>query len=238
MTRRVLQFENPHLHILGTPRGGSSRAGSPTPLRMEEVLDKPRARLWWRSTARPRGWTSRPRRGQAVQRGVTLVVSCDAHNTEGLGNLAFPWPRAPGWARKGNILNTLPRTLRETSGSRVPDASRHRVRLAAPCRAACSHSSSPCSPPAPPPRSALARPTCRRRWPCMSAPMVRVLGPASRPGTSWHGGPSAHPRAPRQPGHRTGGVRRAHRCRPRWCSQRVPESGVVAAPAWRLPRPP
>jgi DNA polymerase (family 10) len=46
---------------------------------------------------------------QALQRGVKLVVSADAHKVTDLGNLAFAVATARrGWARKGDILNTLP----------------------------------------------------------------------------------------------------------------------------------
>jgi DNA polymerase (family 10) len=46
---------------------------------------------------------------QAVQRGVKLVVSADAHRTEGLHHLAFAVATARrGWASKGDVLNTLP----------------------------------------------------------------------------------------------------------------------------------
>jgi len=46
---------------------------------------------------------------QAVQRGVKLVVSCDAHHVAGLSNLALAVATARrGWARRGDILNTLP----------------------------------------------------------------------------------------------------------------------------------
>jgi DNA polymerase (family 10) len=112
MTRRVLQaFENPHLHILGHPTGRLIQSRDPYPLRMEEVLDRAAERgvvVEVNGTpARLDLKTEHVR--QAVQRGVTLVVSCDAHNTLGLGNLAFAVATARrGWARKGNILNTLP----------------------------------------------------------------------------------------------------------------------------------
>ncbi len=112
MTRRVLQaFDNPHLHILGHPTGRLIQSREPYPLRMEEVLDRAAERG---VVVEINGSPSRldlkaEHVRQAVQRGVTLVVSCDAHNTEGLGNLAFAVATARrGWARKGNILNTLP----------------------------------------------------------------------------------------------------------------------------------
>ncbi|HEX8434923.1 DNA polymerase/3'-5' exonuclease PolX [Archangium sp.] len=112
MTRRVLQaFENPHLHILGHATGRLIQSRDPYPLRMEAVLDKAAERGVVvevnGSPARLDLKTEHVR--QAVQRGVTLVVSCDAHNTQGLGNLAFAVATARrGWARKGSILNTLP----------------------------------------------------------------------------------------------------------------------------------
>jgi DNA polymerase (family 10) len=112
MTRRLLQaFDNPHLHILGHPTGRLLQSREPYPLRMEAVLDK----------AAERGVTvevnGKPERldlktehvRQALQRGVKLVVSADAHKVADLGNLAFAVATARrGWARKGDILNTLP----------------------------------------------------------------------------------------------------------------------------------
>jgi DNA polymerase (family 10) len=45
----------------------------------------------------------------ALERGVKLVVSCDAHRVADLGNLAFALGTARrGWARRGDVLNTLP----------------------------------------------------------------------------------------------------------------------------------
>jgi len=47
----------------------------------------------------------------ALQRGAQLVASADAHNLEDLGNLKFAAGTArKGWARKGDVLNTLPAT--------------------------------------------------------------------------------------------------------------------------------
>ena len=47
---------------------------------------------------------------QALQRGVKLVVSCDAHRAADLGNLAFAVATARrGWARKGRHPQHPPR---------------------------------------------------------------------------------------------------------------------------------
>jgi len=45
----------------------------------------------------------------ALQRGVKLVVSTDAHSVRELGHLRYAVGTArKGWARKSDVLNTLP----------------------------------------------------------------------------------------------------------------------------------
>lgn len=112
MTRRLLAaLDNPCLHILGHPTGRLINSREPYPVRMDEVL----ARAAERGVAVE--VNGKPARldikaeyvRQAVKRGVRLVVSCDAHQKEDLKNLAFAVATARrGWARKGDVLNTLP----------------------------------------------------------------------------------------------------------------------------------
>jgi len=112
MTRRLLQaFDNPHLHILGHPTGRLLQSREPYPLRMEAVLDKAAERgVVVEVNGKPERLDLKTEHvRQALQRGVKLVVSADAHRAGDLGNLAFAVATARrGWARKGDILNTLP----------------------------------------------------------------------------------------------------------------------------------
>jgi DNA polymerase (family 10) len=112
MTRRLLQaFDNPHLQILGHPTGRLLQSREPYPLRMEAVLDKAAERgVVVEVNGKPERLDLKTEHvRQAIQRGVKLVVSADAHRVGDLGNLAFAVATARrGWARKGDILNTLP----------------------------------------------------------------------------------------------------------------------------------
>jgi DNA polymerase (family 10) len=112
MTHRLLQaFDNPHLQILGHPTGRLIQNREPYPVRMEAVLDKAAERgVVVEVNGKPERLDLKTEHvRQALQRGVKLVVSCDAHKVADLGNLAFAVATARrGWARKGDILNTLP----------------------------------------------------------------------------------------------------------------------------------
>jgi DNA polymerase (family 10) len=111
MTRRLLKaFDNPHLHILGHPTGRMLPSREPYPLRMEEVLDKAAERgVVVEVNGKPERLDLKTEHVRmALKRGVKLVVSCDAHRAEDLGNLAFAVATARrGWARRGDVLNTL-----------------------------------------------------------------------------------------------------------------------------------
>ena len=112
MTRRVLAaLDNPYMHVLGHPTGRLIQSRDPYPLRMEEVLERAAER------GKAVEVNGKPQRldlkaeyvRMAVSRGVKLVVSCDAHRQEDLRNLSFAVDNARrGWARKKDILNTLP----------------------------------------------------------------------------------------------------------------------------------
>jgi DNA polymerase (family X) len=122
MTRRILRaFANPHMHILGHATGRLINTREPYALNMDAILDE----------AAKRGVAievnGNPHRldikadyiRKAVQRGVKLVVSTDAHSVDELSNFAFSVGTArKGWAEKKDVLNTLPlqdfmRRLRE-----------------------------------------------------------------------------------------------------------------------------
>ncbi|ATB26929.1 phosphoesterase [Melittangium boletus DSM 14713] len=112
MTRRLLQaFDNPHLHILGHPTGRLIQSRDPYPLRMEAVLDKAAERgVVVEVNGKPERLDLKTEHVRmATQRGVKLVVSCDAHRASDLENLAFAVATARrGWARRSDVLNTLP----------------------------------------------------------------------------------------------------------------------------------
>ncbi len=112
MTRRLLAaLDNPCLQILGHPTGRLINSREPYPVRMEELLERAAERgVAVEVNGKPARLDIKAEYvRQAVKRGVRLVVSCDAHQKEDLRNLAFAVATARrGWARKGNVLNTLP----------------------------------------------------------------------------------------------------------------------------------
>ncbi|ADO71302.1 DNA polymerase/3'-5' exonuclease PolX [Stigmatella aurantiaca] len=112
MTRRLLNaMDRPGLNILGHPTGRLIHEREPYPVRMEEVLDKAAERgVVVEVNGKPARLDLKTEHvRQAVQRGVKLVVSADAHKKEDLHHLLFSVATARrGWARKGDILNTLP----------------------------------------------------------------------------------------------------------------------------------
>ncbi|MCE9666998.1 DNA polymerase/3'-5' exonuclease PolX [Myxococcus stipitatus] len=112
MTRRVLTaLDNPFLHILGHPTGRLIQSREPYPLRMEAVLERAAERgVAVEINGKPARLDIKAEYvRKATQLGVRLVVSCDAHRREDLGNLAFAVATARrGWARREDVLNTLP----------------------------------------------------------------------------------------------------------------------------------
>lgn len=110
MTRRVLNaFDNPHLHILGHATGRLINERAAYGLKMEAVMDR----------AAEKGVAievnGSPHRmdikadyvRMALQRGVRLVASTDAHATSELSFLTYSVGTArKGWARRSDILNT------------------------------------------------------------------------------------------------------------------------------------
>ncbi len=112
MTQRVLNaMDNPFLNIIGHPTGRLIHERDPYPLRMEAVLDRAAERgVVMEVNGKPARLDLKAEHvRQAVQRGVKLVVSADAHKVEDLHHLPFAVATARrGWARKGDILNTLP----------------------------------------------------------------------------------------------------------------------------------
>ena len=111
MTRRVLKaFDNPYLHVWGHPTGRLLLRREPAPMRMEEILDKAARKG---ITIEINGCPDRMDLAsenvrKALQRGLKLVVSTDAHSVAELkSHLPYAVAAARrGWARKSDVLNT------------------------------------------------------------------------------------------------------------------------------------
>jgi DNA polymerase (family 10) len=111
MTKRVLAaFDNPHLMIWGHPTGRLLLERDPAPLRMEEILDKAAKKgIAVEVNGCPARMDLAPEYVRlALQRGVRLVVSTDAHS---VGELSSHLPFAiaaarRGWATRRDVLNT------------------------------------------------------------------------------------------------------------------------------------
>ena len=112
MTRRILRaFDNPHLHIWGHPSGRLLLKREAAPMRMEELLDraaKKRVVIEVNGSPERMDLASELVRG-AIDRGVKLVLSTDAHSTDELErHLPFAVSTARrGWAQKADVLNVL-----------------------------------------------------------------------------------------------------------------------------------
>jgi DNA polymerase (family 10) len=99
------------MQILGHPTGRLIQEREPYPLKMEAVLDRAAERgVVVEVNGKPQRLDIKSEYVRmAVQRGVRMVVSADAHRVADLSNLAFAVATARrGWARKRDILNTLP----------------------------------------------------------------------------------------------------------------------------------
>jgi DNA polymerase (family X) len=111
MTRRVLNaFDNPHLHVWGHPTGRLLLRRDPAPMRMEEILDKAAKKG---ITIEINGCPDRMDLAsenvrKALERGLKLVVSTDAHSVSELkSHLPYAIAAARrGWVRRGDVLNT------------------------------------------------------------------------------------------------------------------------------------
>ena len=115
MTRRVLAaLDNPHFMIWGHPTGRLLGKREPAPLRMEEILDKAaRVGAAVEINGCPERLDLKPEHVRlALDRGVPLVLSTDAHSAAELrahAPLAVTCARR-GWARRGDVLNTRARS--------------------------------------------------------------------------------------------------------------------------------
>jgi DNA polymerase (family X) len=111
-TRRVLAaFDNPHFHIWGHPTGRLINKREAAGMRMEEILDKAAdKKVVVEVNGSPERLDLKAEHVRlALERGVKLVVSTDAHSVGELKNLRYSVATArKGWARKSDVLNTLP----------------------------------------------------------------------------------------------------------------------------------
>lgn len=111
MTKRMLAaFDNPHLHIWGHPTGRLLNKREPAPMRMEEILDKAAKKgVTIEVNGCPDRMDLSPEHvRKALERGLKLVVSTDAHSVKELSwHLPFALASArKGWARVTDVVNT------------------------------------------------------------------------------------------------------------------------------------
>lgn len=111
MTKRILAaFDNPYLSIWGHPSGRLLLKRDASPMRMEEILDKAAKKkivIEVNGSPERMDLASEFVRG-AIQRGLLLVASTDAHSTAELkSHLPFAISTArKGWAQRKDIINT------------------------------------------------------------------------------------------------------------------------------------
>jgi DNA polymerase (family 10) len=112
MTRRLVRaMSQPVFKIWGHGLGRLLGEREPYACRVEEVLDAlARSRGAVEVNGDPKRLDLEPRWIRAARaRGIPLVLSVDAHSTAALGYLRFAVLTARrGWARRGEVLNTLP----------------------------------------------------------------------------------------------------------------------------------
>jgi DNA polymerase (family 10) len=111
MTKRVLNaFDNPFLHVWGHPTGRLLLRRDAAPMRMEEILDKAAKKgIAIEINGCPDRMDLAPENvRKALERGLKLVVSTDAHSVSELkSHLPYAIAAARrGWVRKDDVLNT------------------------------------------------------------------------------------------------------------------------------------
>jgi DNA polymerase (family 10) len=112
MTKRVLNaMDNPFFQIWGHPTGRLLNRRDAAPMRMEEILDKAAKKgVAIEINGCPERLDLKAEHVRlALQRGLKLVVSTDAHS---VGELHQHLPLAvatarKGWSTPGDVLNTL-----------------------------------------------------------------------------------------------------------------------------------
>lgn len=112
MTARVVRaLQNPFVHVLGHPTARIIGRRAPCPMDMEKIADaalKNGTALEINSSCHRLDLKDEHVR-LAVEKGVKLTVSTDAHSAGQLGAMACGVAVARrGWARKRDFLNTLP----------------------------------------------------------------------------------------------------------------------------------
>jgi DNA polymerase (family 10) len=111
MTKRLLRaLRLPWFKIWGHPLGRLLQSRPPFECRIEEVLDAiAESRCAIEINGDPRRLDLEPRWIRAAQRrGISFIVSTDAHSIGGLRNLPYGVAMARrGWLARGQVLNTL-----------------------------------------------------------------------------------------------------------------------------------
>ncbi len=111
MTKRLLRaLRLPWFKIWGHPLGRLLPSRPPFECRIEEVLDAiAESRCAIEINGDPRRLDLEPRWIRAARRrGISFIVSTDAHSIGGLGNLPYGVAMARrGWLAPGQVLNTL-----------------------------------------------------------------------------------------------------------------------------------
>ena len=122
MTRRIIRaMENPYVNILGHPTARLIGKRPPIEFDLEEVF---RAAARTGTALEVNGFPDRldlkdEHVRRAVEAGIPIVVSTDAHSTRGLGNIVLALGTARrGWATAADVVNTRP--LEEILASRKP----------------------------------------------------------------------------------------------------------------------
>lgn len=112
MTKRVLKaLENRHVHILAHPTGRLINAREPYAINLSKVFDACKDNnVWPEIDAFPsRLDLSDANAKYAIEKGLKLVINTDSHNADQLRYMEFGIATARrGWARKKDIVNTLP----------------------------------------------------------------------------------------------------------------------------------
>jgi len=112
MTKRILKaLENRYVNILAHPTGRVINARRPYAINLDKVFDACKANnVWPEINAFPsRLDLNDANTKEAIERGVKLTINTDSHSTDHLRYMEFGIATARrGWARKRDIINSLP----------------------------------------------------------------------------------------------------------------------------------
>jgi DNA polymerase (family 10) len=112
MTKRILKaLENRYVHILAHPTGRLVNARKPYAINLGKIFDACKANnVWPEIDAFPSRLDLNDVNAKfAIEKGTKLVIDTDSHSTDQLRYMEFGIATARrGWARKKDIVNTLP----------------------------------------------------------------------------------------------------------------------------------